>query len=46
MAEALSVDLDEARAELEQTEAHLNGFGESLPTPIREQFEALKDRLS
>jgi phosphoenolpyruvate carboxykinase (GTP) len=45
VAEALSVDLDEARAELEQTEAHLDGFGEALPAPIRRQFEALKDRL-
>jgi phosphoenolpyruvate carboxykinase (GTP) len=46
VAEALSVDLDEARAELAQTEAHLNGFGEALPAPIRQQFEALKVRLS
>ena len=46
VAAALSVDLDEARAELEQTEKHLNGFGDALPAPIRRQFEALKDRLS
>ncbi len=46
VAEALSVDLDEARAELEQTAAHLDGFGAALPTPIRQQFEALKTRLS
>ena len=46
VAEALSVDLDEARAELEQTEAHLARFGDDLPSPIRDQFEALKQRLS
>jgi phosphoenolpyruvate carboxykinase (GTP) len=46
VAEALSVDLDEARAELDQTLAHLSAFGDKLPVPIREQFEALKDRLS
>ena len=42
VAEALSVDLDEARAELDQTQAHLARFGDRLPTPIREQFEALE----
>ena len=46
VAEALSVDLDEARAELEQTEAFLAQFGDRLPKPIREQFEALEQRLS
>ena len=47
VAEALSVDLDEARAELDQTEAHLDALRRrSCRTPIREQFEALKDRLS
>jgi phosphoenolpyruvate carboxykinase (GTP) len=46
VAEALSVDLDEARAELDQTQAHLARFGDRLPAPIREQFQALKQRLS
>jgi phosphoenolpyruvate carboxykinase (GTP) len=46
VAEALSVDLDEARAELDQTQAHLARFGDRLPTPIRAQFQALKERLS
>ncbi|HEX6025010.1 MAG TPA: phosphoenolpyruvate carboxykinase (GTP) [Solirubrobacter sp.] len=46
VAGALSVDLDEARAELEQTEAHLARFGDRLPQEIRDQFEALKERLS
>jgi phosphoenolpyruvate carboxykinase (GTP) len=46
VAQALSVDLDEARAELDQTQTHLARFGDRLPKPIREQFEALKDRLS
>ena len=31
VAEALSVDLDEARAELDQTQAHLARFGDHLP---------------
>ena len=46
VAEALSVDLDEARAELEQTQAHLAQFGDRLPKQIRDQFTALKERLS
>jgi phosphoenolpyruvate carboxykinase (GTP) len=46
VAEALSVDLDEARAELDQTQAHLARFGDRLPQVIRDQFEALKERLS
>ncbi len=45
VAQALDVDLDEARAELGQTEEHLARFGDRLPQPIREQFEALKKRL-
>ncbi|MDA0161840.1 phosphoenolpyruvate carboxykinase (GTP) [Solirubrobacter ginsenosidimutans] len=44
--EALTVDLNEARAELDQTQAHLELFGTKLPKPIRNQFEALKERLS
>jgi phosphoenolpyruvate carboxykinase (GTP) len=46
VARALEVDLDEARAELEQTQEHLARFGDRLPQPIRDQFEALKQRLS
>jgi phosphoenolpyruvate carboxykinase (GTP) len=45
VAEALRVDLDEARAELGQTEEHLERFGDRLPGRIREQFESLKARL-
>jgi phosphoenolpyruvate carboxykinase (GTP) len=45
VARALEVDVDEARAELEQTEEHLARFGDRLPQPIRDQFEALKARL-
>jgi phosphoenolpyruvate carboxykinase (GTP) len=45
VADALSVDLDEARAELDQTQSHLAQFGDRLPRPIRDQFEALKQRL-
>ena len=46
VADALSVDLDEARSELDQTQAHLAQFGDKLPEEIRTQFEALKERLS
>jgi phosphoenolpyruvate carboxykinase (GTP) len=46
VAEALSVDLDQARAELDQTQSHLAQFGDKLPSPIRDQFETLKQRLS
>jgi phosphoenolpyruvate carboxykinase (GTP) len=45
VAAALRVDLDEARAELGQAQAHLAAFGDDLPAPVRRQFEALKDRL-
>jgi phosphoenolpyruvate carboxykinase (GTP) len=45
VAEALSVDLDEARAELDQTQSHLAQFGDRLPQEIRDQFTALKERL-
>ena len=46
VAEALSVDLDEARAELDQTQSHLAQFGDRLPQEIHDQFTALKERLS
>ncbi len=46
VAEALSVDLDEARAELDQTQSHLAQFGDRLPKEIHDQFTALKERLS
>ncbi len=42
VAEALDVDLDEARAELDQTQEHLARFGGDLPKPIRRQFDELK----
>ena len=45
VAEALTVDLDEARAELDQTQSHLAQFGDRLPQPVRDQFEALKAGL-
>jgi phosphoenolpyruvate carboxykinase (GTP) len=43
---ALRVDLDEARAELSQTQAHLATFGGDLPDAVHEQFAALKRRLA
>jgi phosphoenolpyruvate carboxykinase (GTP) len=46
VAEALSVDLDEARAELEQTQAHLAQFGDRLPRRLHFEFKALQARLA
>jgi phosphoenolpyruvate carboxykinase (GTP) len=43
--ELLGVDVDAARAELPQVTEHLARFGDELPGPVREQFEALKRRL-
>jgi phosphoenolpyruvate carboxykinase (GTP) len=45
VAAALDVDLDEARAEIAQTEEFLARFGDRLPEPVGRQFEALKERL-
>ena len=36
---------DEQLAELDQTQAHLARFGDRLPKSIRDQFQALKERL-
>jgi phosphoenolpyruvate carboxykinase (GTP) len=41
----LTVDPDEVRAQLPQTEEHLARFGDRLPAGVRGQFEALKQRL-
>jgi phosphoenolpyruvate carboxykinase (GTP) len=41
----LAVDEEAVRAELPQVEAHLARFGDDLPGPVREQLEALKERL-
>jgi phosphoenolpyruvate carboxykinase (GTP) len=41
----LTVDDDDLRAQLPQLEEHLAIFGDRLPNEIREQFEALKQRL-
>jgi phosphoenolpyruvate carboxykinase (GTP) len=43
--EVLSVDLDALRDELPQVTEHLAKFGDSLPAPLRAQFEALQERL-
>src|SRR3954462_7944628 len=45
LAEVLSVDLDALRDELPQVKEHLARFGDSLPAPVRAQFEALEQRL-
>jgi phosphoenolpyruvate carboxykinase (GTP) len=41
----LTVDDDDMREQLPQLEEHLAIFGDTLPREIREQFEALKQRL-
>ena len=44
--EALAVDADEWRAELPQIEEWFAFLGEKLPTGVRDEFEALKQRLA
>jgi len=46
LAEALAVRADEWRAELPQIEEWFEFIGEKLPTGVRDEFEALKQRLS
>ncbi len=43
---ALAVDVDEWRAELPQIEEWFEFVGEKLPTGIKDEFDALKQRLS
>jgi phosphoenolpyruvate carboxykinase (GTP) len=45
LAEVLSVDEDQLRAEIPQVKEHLARFGDRLPAAIRTQFEALEQRL-
>jgi phosphoenolpyruvate carboxykinase (GTP) len=45
LAEVLSVDEAALRDELPQVKEHLAKFGDSLPAPVRAQFEALQQRL-
>jgi phosphoenolpyruvate carboxykinase (GTP) len=45
LAEVVSVDEDQLRAELPQVREHLAKFGDRLPAAIRTQFEALEQRL-
>jgi phosphoenolpyruvate carboxykinase (GTP) len=45
LAEVVSVDVDALRDELPQVKEHLAKFGDRLPAPIREQFQALERRL-
>ena len=46
VAEALAVNPEEWRAELPQIEEWFDFLGEKLPTGVRDEFEALKQRLS
>jgi phosphoenolpyruvate carboxykinase (GTP) len=44
--QALRVDTDEWRAELELVREHFDGFGDKLPPELREELAALESRLS
>lgn len=46
VAEALAVDPEEWRAELPQIEEWFAFVGEKLPTAVRDEYEALKERLT
>ena len=46
VADALAVDVDEWRAELPDIEEWFSFLGEKLPSGVRDEFEALKQRLS
>ena len=46
VAEALTVNPDEWRAELPQIEEWFDFIGEKLPTSLRDEFESLKQRLA
>ncbi len=46
LAAVLAVDVEGARAELEQVEQHLARFGDRLPEAVRRQFEQTRARLA
>ena len=46
LAEVLRVDAEEFKAQLPQFKEHLATFGDSLPSEVRAQLEALEQRLS
>jgi len=46
VAEALRVNPDEWRAELPQIEEWFDFIGEKLPTGVKDEFDALKQRLA
>jgi phosphoenolpyruvate carboxykinase (GTP) len=45
MRELLSVDEAQVREQLPQVKAHLENFGEKLPQELRDQLQALEERL-
>jgi phosphoenolpyruvate carboxykinase (GTP) len=46
VAEALTVDRDEWRAELPTIRAHFDTFGDRLPSALRDELEQLEQNLS
>ena len=46
MRELTTVDAEQLREELPQVEEHLAQFGDRLPQPVRDQLEALKQKLA
>jgi len=46
VAEALTVNPDEWRAELPQIEEWFDFIGEQLPTSLKDEFDSLKQRLA
>jgi phosphoenolpyruvate carboxykinase (GTP) len=46
LAEVLTVDTEEWRAEVPDIEAHLDTFGDRLPDALRDELQALEKRLS
>ena len=46
MSDLLTVDEESLRAQLPQVDEHLARFGDELPPQVREQLEALRERLA
>jgi phosphoenolpyruvate carboxykinase (GTP) len=46
LAELMKVDPEEWKLQLQQVKAHFDTFGDRLPSELREQFDALEQRLN